>query len=177
MKARCRMFSFQLSPLISFADVVGLVGLFFAGFGLIFNATQLRQNNVTRRAELLLTILNQYFNNQSQRDMYYRLDYGQFRFTPNDFPGSEEEKALDGILYNLDVVGRLLRIGAITLDEAHILEFEVQRVLKNQEVIKYLRWLEEQTKAIGEMDVPFEYAKHLSKALSKRKDLQASKAK
>src|SRR5205085_6581894 len=125
------MLLFQLLNSLSITDVVALIGLFLTGFGLIFAALQLRQNNITRRAELLLAIINQYFNNPNQRKLYYQLDYNQFRFDPNRFQGSEEEQALDGILYNLDVIGRLLRIGAITIEEAHTFEFEVQRVLRN----------------------------------------------
>lgn len=158
------MLFFQSGNVLSIADIVGLIGLFLTGFGLIFTALQLRQNNITRRSETLVSIINQYFSDASQRKMFYKLDYNKFQFNPETFTGSDDEQALDGILYNLDVIGKLLRIGAITLEEARIFEFEAQRVFSNKEVIKYLDWFEKDIVNL-DVNIPFQNAQYLSEQL------------
>ena len=160
------MFAFQNAGSISIADIVGLTGLFLTVSGLIFAGVQLRQNNVARRAEILLSIIDRYLGNDTQREFFYKLDYGKFTFNPSNFgTGHPDETALDAILYDLEVVGRMLRLGAISKGEVQVLVFEVHRVMLNKEVQKYLKWLEEEYRNIGLGAVPFKNARFLSDRL------------
>lgn len=163
------MLGFQLSV----PDVVGLVGLFFAGFGLIFAALQIRQNNISRRAEIMLTVVDRYFSSSDERKMYYKLDYEQFTFDPKVFRGSAEERSIDGILYKLNAIGRLLHIGAISVEEIRLLDFEIHQILKNSEVKKYLNWLDEEVKTHRIAAVPFKDIKYLEQKLFKQESLIA----
>jgi hypothetical protein len=160
------MLGLQSGSSISIADIGGLIGLSLTVFGLIFAGVQLRQNNIARRAEILLSIIDRYFSNQDERSFFYKLDYGQFVFDPKNFgKGNAEETMLDSILYNLDVVGRMLRLGAISQEEVKVLVFEVHRIMMNSEVQKYLKWLESEYEHIGLDTVPFQDARYLSERL------------
>lgn len=166
----------QLGFQLSLPDIVSLAGLFLTGFGLIFAALQIRQNNVSRRAEIMLAVINRYFGNLDERQMYYKLDYNEFVFDPDNFIGSDDERSLDGILYNLNAIGRLLHIGAISIKEVRLLDFEIHRILNNPEVKKYLVWLETEVEAHRIAAEPFKDIGYLERRLFKAEALQAGES-
>jgi hypothetical protein len=49
----------------------------------------------------------------------------------------------------LDLVSHLLKMGILGRSELSIIRFEAIRVLENPEIIKYLRWLDEECESIG----------------------------
>ena len=133
------------------ATVIGALGL----IGLIFAYKQLRlvranslENSRSTKARFILD-LNKWFNeDDAEKAFFYRLDYSQrsntFKFDPQKFPHSDDERYLDALLYKLNHVGTLLRRGVIAPDDVGWIKHIAVVTLKNPEVIAYLEWLTDQ---------------------------------
>jgi hypothetical protein len=96
---------------------------------------------------------------------FYRLDYGQFLFDPTTFCGSADELMLDHLVYTFDVIGRVVRMGALTTSEAQVFAFQASRVLRNPEVDKYLAWLDNEYAREGRPTSAHGDARYLVKML------------
>lgn len=126
---------------------------------------ELRLNTRVQRAQFLLNATNRYFSDGPERDLYYDIDYRRLKIdfehgepstvsrgekgTTKPFLGSEEEHQLDNMLYNFDIIGRILEMGALDPRDARIFAFQAKRVLSNSEVQKYLVWVTSQRIVFG----------------------------
>jgi hypothetical protein len=89
--------------------------------------------------------LNQEFlGNEAEREFFYRLDYKDFSFDLDTFAQSNDERQLDRLLYKLSFVGKLLRDGIVGLEDVNNIRHVASRTLRNDEVIKYLKYLKEE---------------------------------
>lgn len=143
-------------PTINLGDILTFVGLLVAAGSLYFAGHQVqaarrqveearRQVEETlrgQRAQHLLAIYGLYFGHEKTRRFFYQLDWGKWRFDPQRIANAEEEPWLDSLLYNLDVIGRMVRIGALHLEDTKLIAFQAARVVGNEEVARYLEWLE-----------------------------------
>ena len=116
----------------------------------------------------MLDITERYFSNEEVRKFYYKLDYNQFDWTEKTFVGSDEERWLDHLVYTFDLVGQLVRMGAVTKKEVEILAFQASRVLNNVSVKKYLRWLDGEYKSEGRPTPAHADARYLVETLSQK---------
>ena len=105
-------------------------------------AKELERNILVTKAQFIMDITERYFQNDDVRKFYYKLDYGNWKFDAKNFEESDEERWLDHLLYTFDVIGQLVKIGTITIEDIEILAFQADRVLENEEVKKYLDWLD-----------------------------------
>lgn len=85
-------------------------------------------------------------NNKEFLDFFYYLDYedlpGAFKFDPQTFPRSDDEKKLDQILLHLSIIGDILRRGEITIKDILWMDYIVKKSVGNNEVQKYLQWIQ-----------------------------------
>jgi hypothetical protein len=103
---------------------------------------QQQQANATR-ARFVLDLNQEFLSNEGEREFFYRLDYRDFTFNPAAFAQSNDERQLDRLLYKLSYVGKLLRDGVVGLDDVNNIRHIASRTLRNEEVIKYLKFLQE----------------------------------
>ena len=108
---------------VKVSDLLTLGGWILTTIGLGFTALQIRRAARTQRYQFLLTVTERYFEEKEVREFYYKLNYDKFTFDPKTFLGTEDERLLDGIIYNL-----------LSLREVSILGFQVSRVMGNPEV-------------------------------------------
>lgn len=97
------------------------------------------------RGILYVEILNLFLSDHAERKFFYTLDYTDcyqsFTFEPDDFRFSSDENLLDGLLIKLSGIGRLLKLGIIERGDMAWLETILATVIRNPEVMEYLRWL------------------------------------
>jgi len=160
------MFVLQWKPEITIGDILTAIGIIVATIGLVFAGLQLRQNTLVQRAQFLLNITERYFADSDVRSLYYKLDSYEFVLNLDSFIGSTEERLLDQLLYNFDIIGRMVKMGAVTISEVQILAYQASRVLNNPEVQKYLEWLDATYYREGIPSLPHKDAKFLVKCLS-----------
>ncbi len=126
--------------------VLGLLGL----LSIFLAYRQLKQGQEVQklqanamRARFVLDVNQEFLANDAERNFFYKLDYRDFVFNPDAFAQSEDERQLDRLLYKLSYVGKLLRDGLVSLDDVNNIQHIANRTLRNDEVIKYLRYLKE----------------------------------
>jgi hypothetical protein len=127
---------------------------------------QLNETARTNRARFLFDILKWYLDNKTLRTMVYRLDYGEWEFDARTFPLSEDEPAIDHLLYVYDLIGYYAETGVIEEGELPIIRFEASRVLHNKEMIRYLAWLDNEFAAVGVAGPAYARARKLAEKVN-----------
>jgi hypothetical protein len=127
--------------------VLGLLGL----VSILLAYRQLRQGQQAQReqasatrARFVLDLNQEFLSNEAEREFFYRLDYKDFVFNPDTFAQSTDERQLDRLLYKLSYVGKLLRDGVVGIEDVNNVRHIASRTLRNEEVIKYLKYLKEE---------------------------------
>jgi hypothetical protein len=161
------MVDLRWSNEVKLSDILTMGGWLLTIIGLVFTALQIRRAARTQRYQFLLTVTERYFGDKEVREFYYRLDYHKFTFDPKTFLGTEDERLLDGIIYNLDIIGRMLRMNVLSLHEVSIIGFQVSRVMGNPEVQRYLAWLDGEYRREGRPTPAHDDARYLAKSLGK----------
>lgn len=168
---------FGLSEILSLLTLLATIGGFgFAWRQLWHSAEAQRSQFQAQQAQFLMILTERYFADNDARKFYYALENGLFKFESGQysfdsselkkFGGSDQERWLDQLLYTFDVIGRVVRAGALTTTEAEIFAFQAKQVLDNEEVKKYLEWLDVEYKTHN-LPVPaHEAAKYLVKTLN-----------
>ena len=131
------------------SDVLTVLAVATTAVTVVLLYRQARTVVATNRARFLFDLLHWYFDNDKLRRLYYQLDWRKWKFDPDSFPMSEDEASIDHLMYLLDIVGHLLALKVIEVDELSIIRFDTTRVLENPEVIKYLAWLDDECRSIG----------------------------
>ena len=135
--------------------------------GLVFIYKQLKHATRISRAQFLLDITERYFSEVQLRKLYYALNWNTYRPNVGTIPLSEEEQDLDHLLYYFDLVGRMVKLKALSFDEVTILAFQARRVLDNPYVRMYLAWLDQEFQGQG-FSAAHDEARELVKSVHKR---------
>jgi hypothetical protein len=150
------------------SDLVASLALCFALVALLLTFLQIRRGSRTRKGDLLLKMFDDYFGNEHVREMYYKLDYGDWQFDLGSFPLSADEPHIDYLLYFFDTLGLMLKRREITLNEVEIFAFQANQVLRNEEMQKYLQWLNQQYAQSGRPSPAHSHALYLRDRISVR---------
>jgi hypothetical protein len=161
----------------SFSQLADVVAALFTAIGILLAYRELRRNTRVQRAQFLLDATERYFSDVEVRRLFYDINYHRFKLsfeegnpttitrgdeTPRPFLHSEDERLLDTLLYTLDVLGRIVRIGVLDQSEAKIFAFQAVRVLEYPAVQQYVEWLADQRIKFGGGEVPpFQAAQEL----------------
>ena len=140
---------FEWDPKVSLGNIItGIISLLTFGSFLFAGLTLLKTVRV-QRADFLLKLTERYFKSEEVRAFYYRVDWDQWVFDAKGFQSSEEERLLDTLLYSFDEIGQVLRLGVLDDNQARIFAFQAARVLRNQQVQKYLETLDSDYRSEG----------------------------
>ena len=123
---------------------------------------QLSETARTNRARFLFDLLKWYLDDKNLREMFYRLDYGEWTFDARTFPMSDDEPAIDHLLYVYDLIGYYAETGVIEDGELPIIRFEANQVLRNAEMVKYLTWLDSEYASVGVTGPAYAHARRLA---------------
>jgi len=146
-------------------SVLTIIGLLLTFASVTFAARELRQSRQTSQSEFLFNILTWYLNDPGLREFFYKLDYNRWKFDKNTFSGSEEEPHLDKMLYVFDLLERLIESKQISPNDLNIVSFEASRVLRNAQVERYLSWLDEAFREVGQLGPAYAAARRLGNRL------------
>ena len=124
--------------------LLGLLSVFLAYRQLKQGQDAQRVQANAMRARFVLDLNQEFLANDAERNFFYKLDYKDFKFEPNAFAQSDDERQLDRLLYKLSYVGKLLRDRLVNLEDVNNIQHIANRTLRNEEVIKYLQYLKEE---------------------------------
>ncbi|HEX9074247.1 MAG TPA: hypothetical protein VF932_00645 [Anaerolineae bacterium] len=155
-------------------EVINLIAFFAAGVGLILAYRQLRQAATTARAEFVKSLVSDFYGNSSIHEAFYQIDCGLLPVDgiigdkDQDLASFKEiEKATDSLLAYLDMVGRLVKLRAITEQDARALEYEFVTCYKSPEIQKYLTYLDNLYLHRGQGLKPLLYFREFASGISK----------
>ncbi|HEX8174981.1 MAG TPA: hypothetical protein VF543_07665 [Pyrinomonadaceae bacterium] len=124
---------------ISVGDIVSTLGILI---GVLLAVCQLHKANKQSRAEFIIGLLANHVSDNDTLNMLYKLEYEKFEFDEKKFPMSDEEKALDKLLYSFTQISTLYKMKTITRRDLALIEYDFLRVYSNQEVQKYFEFLD-----------------------------------
>lgn len=132
-----------------FVVILGFIGL----FSIFLAYRQLRIGQRAQQTQIAIHLHSDFFEEPDLRDFLYRLDYSDgpkaWKFNPKTFPHSEDERLLDLILYKFSFIGSLVENNDIKIGDLLWLKVEAKIVLENEDVIKYLEWIQSSSQIPG----------------------------
>jgi hypothetical protein len=138
-----------MSKISALRDVATMLALVVGSVSAVVAVLALRLNSRVQKAQFVTNLTNDFFGDSDLQRFYYKVDYERFLFDVAQFKGSEDERHLQALLYRYNMVGRLVRLGAIAVTDVEFLVFELVQVFKNSEVRRYLAWLNDEYEEYG----------------------------
>ena len=118
--------------------IVGLIGVFIA-------YKQFRRGKIYQQLQTARDLQQEFLSNENRIRFIYKLDYEHqengWRFNPDSFRHSEEERYLDSLLYFFSFVGLLTKQRELSSSNLIWLRSWAKIILDNNEVLRYLEWL------------------------------------
>jgi hypothetical protein len=145
-----------IKPEISIGDAVALLGLAIATIGVFLAYRQIRQANRHKRAEFVMDFYRHFTGDADIQNIYYKIEYEQFRYDQNTFHNSQEEKQIDKLLHLFCSIARLWKTDVIGINDIGEFAYEYLRVYRNENVKQYIKgWLDEWFPKTGIRIKPF----------------------
>jgi hypothetical protein len=144
-------------------SVIGIVGIFLTFLTVAFAGYELNRARRDSQSRFLFDINAWLISDEEARKFYYRLDYERWQFDPNTFRLSDEERALDKLLYTLNTIQHLIESKHIPAQKLDYLQLDAAQILNNPEVQKYFAWLD--TEFPDHVERPYAAARRMAKTL------------
>jgi hypothetical protein len=125
---------------------------------------QTKKSAIQKRSEYVLDLYNAFVNDKDMIEIYYKLEYSEFRYDGN-FHGSETEKQLDKLLGHFSNIGRLYSLEILTRGDLKFLEYEFLVIYQNKNIQAYLNFLDSWFKARKINDQKFQYFRMTGRTL------------
>jgi len=155
------------NPEICLGDLLNSILVVAAVTGLLLTCRQLKQTADTVRAGFIRSLVTDFYGNPSIYDAFYHVDCGILSIEGiiNGTEEEEMEKSLDSMLCYLDMVARLVKLKAITRQDAMVLEYELVTCYKSEEIQTYLAYLDELYLRRGQNLKPHPYFRDFASSL------------
>jgi hypothetical protein len=119
------MLPFEWSWQIKLSDVITLVGLLIASLSLLVSTHTFRKNSRGQQINSLFDVMNQHLSSEDVRDLFDKLDTNKDNPEAYTCPDDKATATLSKLLYALDVVGRMLRVGILTRRDVNVIGFRI----------------------------------------------------
>lgn len=157
-------------------DAATTVAVFVTAASAVFAALTYYRSSRVQSAQFVANLSRDLLATAELRQFYFHIDYEKFRFDSSAiaaFKGSDDERRLVALLYQYNMIGRLIQMGVVSYDDIDFLVFEVIQVLSNTQVQNYLAWLDAEFSKHGRIGPnarkrPFHDARWILDDLSRR---------
>jgi glutaredoxin-related protein len=112
--------------------------------------------------------LTDFSNNPNLTQMFYKLEYNEFKYDREIFLESKKEKELDPLLRHFSVLALAWEKGQVNIKDIRPVEYYIRRIVENNEVKEYIKDHEDWLKKEGTLEHPFLSLRNLSNALKKK---------
>jgi hypothetical protein len=127
---------------ISIGDLIQALAFIIAAVGLFLNLAQMKAANRQKRAEFIINLHNQFSLDKDVLDIYYKIEYGEFTYEPEEFHSSDEEKKLDKLLDVFDNIAKLYLLNNFTLGDLDYVAYNYLVIYQDESVKKYFGFLD-----------------------------------
>lgn len=127
---------------ISISDLVNIALLVATTIGVFAAFRQIYISNKQKRADLLLQLCYQFYQDHDMQDIYYKIEYEQFKYTVDTFHMSEDERKLDKLLGLFSNIGQLYEMDIIKDQDLEFIKYEYQIIYEYPDVQNYFKTLD-----------------------------------
>lgn len=124
------------------SDIINMALLVATTIGVFAAFRQIYISNKQKRADLILQLCNQFYQDNDMQDIYYRIEYSEFQYAVETFHGSEDEKKLDKLLGLFSNIGQLFQMGIIKDKDLEFIKYEFQIIYEYEGVQSYFQTLD-----------------------------------
>ena len=121
-------------------------GMALAATSLFIASRSLQLASRTNKAKFVFDLTDQFLKEPSLKAFWYRIDYDRgdkaWRFDLGTFRHSEEERLLDVLIYKFQVIGHMLRSGAVDPRDMSGLYTTCRQLFHNANVRDYVRFVQ-----------------------------------
>lgn len=149
-----------------FLALVPAVGTLAAAAGLALNVAQSRKTNLITRAGLVAACLKTFAEDEDIQNAFYALEYGHFTYS-EEFHNTPEEREIDKLLRHFSNLALAWQAKLLTTADIAPVRYYVLRVVRNEEISKYLKFMEGWAKDAEIGEHPYAVLSALSDALEK----------
>jgi len=142
------------------------VGTFAAAVGLALNVLQSRKTNLITRAGLVAACLKTFAEDEDIQNAFYALEYGTFTYSEN-FHNTPEEREIDKLLRHFSNLALAWQAKLLTTEDIAPVRYYVLRVVRNEEIAKYLDFMERWVKDAKIGEHPYAVLSALCNSLEK----------
>jgi hypothetical protein len=129
------------------SDVINIFLLLVTAVAAFAAFRQIYISNRQKRADLLLQLCNQFYQDTDMQDMYYQIEYSTFIYSVETFHMSVNEKKLDKLLGLFSNIGQLYQMKIIKNADLEFIKYEFQIIFEYEGVQQYFHtldgWFEE----------------------------------
>lgn len=125
---------------LTIADRINAALLLFTALGVVAAFWQIRAGARAQRATFLKDLYMQLRTDSEVARAFYLIEYCEFTYNA-EFHGSELEPKIDRLLTLIDLVCEMRAQRVITKREMSFFDYQFNRVARNQEILKYLHFL------------------------------------
>jgi hypothetical protein len=145
--------------------VVPAVSAVLAAGALFLNFYQSRRTNTESRATLVSECLTRFASDEAIQRAFYSVEYGDFLYD-DAFHNSEREREIDKLLRHFANLALSWKAGLMSTRDLRPIEYYVLRVMRNTEILKYIKFIDEWSREAGIRQHPYAVLSELSDALS-----------
>jgi hypothetical protein len=124
------------------SDIINIFLLLATTVAVIAAFRQIYISNRQKRADLILQLYNDFFNDTDMQDIYYLMEYQQFVYNEETFHQSPEERKLDKLLGLFSNIGELYQMKIIKDEDLDFIKYEFQVIYETEAVHKYFEFLD-----------------------------------
>ena len=123
---------------ISVTDIVSSISLLLAMIGSFFAYFQWRKGVLLKRADYINELIEKIRSDDEIREVIYMIDYGEQWYSREFHLSSELEKKVDKTLSYFSYICYLKKQKIISFTEFAFFEYQIERILNNNQIIDYL---------------------------------------
>lgn len=127
---------------VTISDLINIALLIATTIGVFAAFRQIYISNKQKRADLILQLCNQFYQDKEMQDMYYKIEYSIFQYDVETFHDSKEEKQLDKLLGFFSNIGQLYQMKIIKDKDLEFIKYEFQIIYEYQGVQSYFQTLD-----------------------------------
>jgi hypothetical protein len=148
--------------------VVPAISATLAALALLLNWQQARRTNSQSRAALVSGCLKDFSSDGEMQRAFYAIEYSEFKYD-GEFHQSPHEKEYDKLFRHFSNLALAWQSGLLSTKDVLPIQYYVLRILRNPEVVKYLKFVEEWSRSEGLRDHPYAVLVRMGEALSAKK--------
>lgn len=153
---------------VSVGDLIQVGAVLVAAGGLVFSAWQTRRSNKQGQFQQVLDLHGRFLSDAQLVETYYLFEYSKFVYG-KEFHGSKLERQVDRLLQTFENMAMCYEEGLVTARELDVVAYHYLVLYQDEELQKYLTWLDGWYKQRGIKEIPFGPFRTVGRILEKRR--------